>query len=159
MSNEALQHSLQHSVAFLSIQHCYGFIPGNHSGLNAEFASHRIGSSIERIESVMCAKSMSLISSDGWWYSLCSPKLDTVCAMTPRSRELDVVRPREEALLRVRVLHELRALLGERRPERRSLVAGQPQGVRRHLAVRPSDHLELQVGHDLRERDDGRSAK
>ena len=44
----------------------YGFFPGNHSGLNLEFASHRTGDSIERIESVMCAKSIVFTSSDGW---------------------------------------------------------------------------------------------
>ena len=36
----------------------YGFLPGSHSGLNLEFASHRTGASMDRIDSVMCAKSM-----------------------------------------------------------------------------------------------------
>ena len=43
-----------------------GFIPGSHAGLNAELASKRIGATIERIASVMCAKSIVPISSDGW---------------------------------------------------------------------------------------------
>ena len=55
--------SIQHSAFKIAF---YGFIPGRHSGLYPEFANHKIGFSIERIESVMCAKSMDRISSDGW---------------------------------------------------------------------------------------------
>ena len=131
-----------------------GFIPGSQSGLNPEFASQRIGSSIERIASVMCAKSI-------------VPDL---------VRRLVILLVQAEARHRVRddaaaanwMLSErvkklcsgcgsctsLRALLGERRSERRALVAGQPQRVRRHLAVRAADHLELQVGDDRAERHD-----
>ena len=31
----------------------YGFLPGSHSGLNLEFASHSIGFTIERMAAVM----------------------------------------------------------------------------------------------------------
>jgi hypothetical protein len=44
-----------------------GLCPGSQSGLKEELASHRIGPTIERIESVMCAKSIVSISSEGWW--------------------------------------------------------------------------------------------
>jgi len=47
-----------------------GFFPGNHSGLNVELASHSTGVSIDRMESVMWAKSMWARSSAGVWYSL-----------------------------------------------------------------------------------------
>ena len=44
----------------------YGFLPGSHAGLKFEFASHSTGSSIDLIESVMCAKSIVFTSSEGW---------------------------------------------------------------------------------------------
>ena len=65
-----IKHSLSHflllglSVNIASIV-SYGFFPGSHSGRKLEFASQRTGDSIDLIESVMCAKSMVLTSSDG----------------------------------------------------------------------------------------------
>ena len=44
-----------------------GFMPGFQRGRNEELASHRIGATIERIASVMWAKSIVRISSDGRW--------------------------------------------------------------------------------------------
>ncbi len=39
---------------------------GAHSGLKVSFASQRMGSSIDRIASVMCGKSIFQTSSPGW---------------------------------------------------------------------------------------------
>ena len=44
----------------------YGFFPGSHSGLKSEFANQRMGSSIDRMAFVMCAKLIWRISSEGW---------------------------------------------------------------------------------------------
>src|SRR5688572_31827095 len=62
-----------------------GSCPGSHVGRYLEFASHRTGASIDRIESVMWAKSTVDTSSVALWYVVLATasKLDTVCATTP----------------------------------------------------------------------------
>jgi hypothetical protein len=44
-----------------------GLPPGFHAGFQLEFASQRMGLTIEAMALVMCLKSMVLSSSLGWW--------------------------------------------------------------------------------------------
>ncbi len=66
--------------------------------------------------------------------------------------QLNVVRSQEEVLVGPWVRDELRTAFRQFRPEIRSLVASQPQRMRRHPVVGPADHLEFQIGDDLIER-------
>src|SRR6185437_6566929 len=71
----------------------------------------------------------------------------------PCARDLKVVGAAKEVLARVGVADNLGALGGHMRAQIAPLPAGQPNRVRRHSGIGPADHLELEIGEEMVERD------
>ncbi len=67
-------------------------------------------------------------------------------------RKLIVVRPLKEVLFRVRVRPQLRPVRLQHGAKIRSVPARQQQRILRHLRVLGSDHLKLQIGHQILDR-------
>src|SRR5215470_17581943 len=59
----------------------------------------------------------------------------------------------EEVLLRMRIRHQLGTVPGQLRPQVAALIAGKPKLIRLDRRIGAADHLKLQIGHNVLQRE------